>query len=57
MTKEPVNGARSGRRAPKPSSVPVNDRWYDLAEQRYDAEQDPKSYWLAPMHYFWPERI
>lgn len=34
------------------------ERWTtDLAEQRYDAEQDPKSYWLAPMCYFWPERI
>lgn len=34
------------------------ERWTaDLAAQRYDSEQDPKSYWLAPMHYFWPERI
>lgn len=34
------------------------ERWTaDLAKRRYDSEQDPKSYWLAPMHYFWPERI
>ena len=33
-------------------------RWTtDLAAQRYDSEQDPGSYWLAPMTYFWPERL
>ena len=32
-------------------------RWtFDLARHRYDSEQDPFSYWLAPMNYFWPER-
>lgn len=31
-------------------------RWiFDLAQKRYDSEQDPSRYWLAPMHYFWPE--
>ena len=31
-------------------------RWRtDLALQRYDSEQDPQSYWLAPMCYYWPE--
>ena len=31
-------------------------RWAtDLAVQRDDSEQDPRSYWLAPMRYFWPE--
>ena len=31
-------------------------RWTtDLALQRCSAEQDPQAYWLAPMHYFWPE--
>ena len=30
-------------------------RWtFDLARQRYASEQDPSSYWLAPMRYFWP---
>lgn len=33
-------------------------RWtFDLAQQRYESEQDPSSYWLAPMHYFWPESL
>ena len=26
----------------------------DLALQRHRSEQDPFSYWLAPMHYYWP---
>ena len=31
-------------------------RWpTDLALQRHPSEQDPRSYWLAPMCYFWPE--
>ncbi len=31
-------------------------RWRtDLALQRHNSEQDPRSYWLAPMYYFWPE--
>jgi hypothetical protein len=31
-------------------------RWRrDLALERLDCEQDPSKYWLAPMHYFWPE--
>ena len=34
------------------------ERWTtDLAERRYDSEQDPKCYWLAPMYYFWPEAV
>ena len=33
-------------------------RWpFDLACRRYDSEQDPSSYWLAPIHYFWPEDL
>ena len=33
-------------------------RWLsDLALQRNHSEQDPFSYWLAPMHYFWPESL
>ena len=33
-------------------------RWtFDLAQQRCESEQDPSSYWLAPMHYFWPESL
>ncbi len=32
------------------------ERWStDLSEIRYQSEQDPRKYWLAPMHYFWPE--
>ncbi len=29
----------------------------DLADERFrhKSEQDPKCYWLAPMHYYWPE--
>ena len=31
-------------------------RWpHDLSIKRLPAEQDPRSYWLAPVHYFWPE--
>lgn len=29
----------------------------DLASQRGKLEQDPKSYWLAPVFYWWPELI
>jgi predicted nuclease with RNAse H fold len=27
----------------------------DLSLNRLSCEQDPTKYWLAPMHYFWPE--
>jgi predicted nuclease with RNAse H fold len=27
----------------------------DLSLDRQIAEQDPSAYWLAPVHYFWPE--
>jgi hypothetical protein len=31
-------------------------RWKcDLAENRHPSEQDPKQFWLAPIHYYWPE--
>ena len=31
-------------------------RWtVDLAQDRHPSEQDPFSYWLAPIHYFCPE--
>jgi hypothetical protein len=31
-------------------------RWpNDLSEYRLAGEQDPKSYWLAPVSYYWPE--
>ncbi|MEI9931715.1 MAG: DUF429 domain-containing protein [Rhizomicrobium sp.] len=31
-------------------------RWKrDLALDRLPSEQDPQSYWLAPINYFWPE--
>ncbi len=34
------------------------EHWtFDLACCRDDSEQNPFSYWLAPMHYFWPENI
>ena len=34
------------------------ERWTaDLAKDRHTAEQDPEAYWLAPMHYFWPEPL
>jgi predicted nuclease with RNAse H fold len=30
-------------------------RWSnDLSQTRADSEQDPSTYWLAPVHYFWP---
>lgn len=33
-------------------------RWHtDLAGDRHLSEQDIQSYWLSPMHYFWPEAI
>jgi predicted nuclease with RNAse H fold len=32
-------------------------RWLnDLSGTRYASEQDPSTYWLAPIHYFWPEQ-
>lgn len=31
-------------------------RWSnDLSIKRLPSEQDPQGYWLAPVHYFWPE--
>ncbi|MEP3431172.1 MAG: DUF429 domain-containing protein [Roseibium sp.] len=27
----------------------------DLAQDRNPSEQDPRSYWLAPVNYFWPD--
>jgi predicted nuclease with RNAse H fold len=31
-------------------------RWtHDLSAQRSESEQDPATYWLAPVRYFWPE--
>ena len=31
-------------------------RWTkDLSIDRYPSEQDPSNYWLASVHYFWPE--
>jgi predicted nuclease with RNAse H fold len=33
-------------------------RWTsDLSTMRSSNEQDPNRYWLAPIHYFWPEDI
>ncbi len=29
----------------------------NLADSRNPSEQDPRSYWLAPVSYFWPKRI
>jgi hypothetical protein len=34
----------------------VEGRWtHDLSATRLRSEQDPKAYWLAPIHYCWPE--
>lgn len=31
-------------------------RWtHDLASTRLPSEQDPMGYWLAPVHYYWPD--
>jgi predicted nuclease with RNAse H fold len=31
-------------------------RWtHDLSATRLPGEQDPMAYWLAPVHYYWPE--
>jgi predicted nuclease with RNAse H fold len=33
-------------------------RWSrDLSQKRSSSEQDTSSYWLAPIHYFWPEDL
>ena len=33
------------------------ERWlHDLSSNRSTSEQDPNNYWLAPVHYFWPEK-
>ena len=30
-------------------------RWTkDLSRERHEQEQDPDSYWLSPVRYFWP---
>ena len=32
-------------------------RWnIDLSQDRYQTEQNPEKYWLAPINYFWPEQ-
>ena len=34
----------------------VSGRWRkNLAADRHSSEQDPAQFWLAPIHYFWPE--
>jgi len=33
----------------------VLGRWMrNLADDRWPEEQDPSSFWLSPMNYFWP---
>jgi predicted nuclease with RNAse H fold len=35
----------------------LEGRWLnDLGKTRYPSEQDPSTFWLAPIHYFWPEQ-
>ena len=29
----------------------------DISLNRYPEEQDPKAYWMAPVHYYWPEDV
>jgi predicted nuclease with RNAse H fold len=32
-------------------------RWLnDLGRTRCPSEQDPSTFWLAPIHYFWPQQ-
>jgi predicted nuclease with RNAse H fold len=32
-------------------------RWLkDLSTDRHPSEQDPSQFWLAPIHYFWPDK-
>lgn len=46
--RDAVIGAVAAREA-------FSSRWcLDLANDRYPEEQDPSTYWLAPIHYFWP---
>ncbi len=31
-------------------------RLKDLSTSRYPSEQDPSQFWIAPIHYFWPDK-
>ncbi len=33
-----------------------NPQWKDLSKERDGLEQDPKSHWLKPVHYWWPSQ-
>ena len=50
--------AREGFEAAVCARQGFEGRWCaDLAKKRYACEQNPQAYWLAPMHYFWPEEV
>lgn len=57
--KAPIESASLHERDAVVSAVAAREgfegRWaVDLTSHRGPSEQDPASYWLAPVHYFWP---
>lgn len=51
--RDAVIGATAARQAWSTDRAWTND----LSLDRYPTEQDPKSYWLSPVSYFWPEAL
>lgn len=55
-----LNGAQEHERDAVLAAISAREgfegRWRrDLSLDRLTSEQDPSSYWLAPVHYYWPD--
>lgn len=56
-----IRGRQEHKRDAVVSAVAAREgfegRWKnDLGRARYPTEQDPSAFWLAPVHYFWPDK-